>query len=479
MAPCIEMNPRHIGTISGNPAAVPARTATIPELNIGHRRIMNPFSSVRAFGKNTGGAVTIWATGWTIVFLLIGGIAIDAGNAWKERAMLQATADAAALAGAIEMYDTTKTAAVTEAIRVADANMNNGVLLASAVVMGAWDMDTRTLDTAALVPDAVQAVTERSGANGNQVPTFLLKLAGIASWDVSTTATAQRFLPGCILDGMVAANTVQVSSNNAFVKGYCIHGQNGVQVSSNNSFEGPNANIPGVIVSMNDLADFAMPSSAFASSPGLEAALRENWMEPKLVNHVDEIIAELTDLTSDRIPSYINKSLPVIKMTRPQFSSVANSMQPGRIYNVTCNPNQSIIFTAFSTLQDVVLVTNCKITNTAHVSVFNSIMASSNSSVSAITAGFNMTIGKDDNCAAGGGSLIMAKGGINFAAASEIYGSQIVSPGNIRIEANAGGIEGASIQSGGNIQMTSNNAMGNCIGMVDEIASVDYFRLVD
>ncbi len=478
MVPCIEMSPRHIGQSAGSSAAG-IRMNPSPEMNCGGKRIMNPFPALRSFARDADGAVTIWATSWTIVFLLIGGIAIDSGNAFKERAMLQATADAAALAGAIDMYDLSESAMQAEAIRVADMNMSNDVLVAAAVVTGGWDMTTRTFDPAALVHDAVQVVTERSNANGNQLPTFLLKLIGFNSWDVSTMATAQRFLPGCIMDGMVAADTVQISSNNAFVKGFCIHGQNGVQVSSNNSFEGPNAGIPGVKVTMNDLADFEMPSSAFDSSPGLEAALAENWMEPKLVNHVDEIIAAMTDLTSDRLPSYIDRSRPVLNMTKAAFAGVARTTEPGRVYKVTCTPHQSIIFTANSVLRNIVLVTNCKITNTAHVSLFNSVMVTSNTSTEAIKAGADMTIGEDDNCAAGGGSLMMTAGGINIAALSDIYGSQIVAVGDIHIAAQAQGIEGASFQSGGQIQMTSNGAMGNCVGNVDQIVSEDYFRLVN
>ena len=434
-------------------------------------------NSSHFFARDEDGAVTIWATSWTIVFLLIGGLSIDVGNAWKERSMLQSTADAAALAGAIELGSVLDEAARAEAIRIAELNLNNDVLVGADIISGKWDTASRTLDTAALVHDAVQVVTRRDSGGGNQVPTFLLKLIGITYWNVSTAATAQKFLPGCIKDGMVADNTVQISSNNNFFDGYCIHGQNGVQVSSNNFYEGPSGGIPGVIVSMNDLADFGMPASGFASSPGLQEALRENWMRPKSVDHIGEILTALLDVNSPRIPDFIDTTKPVIVKTRATFKPAA--MLPGRIYSVNCSGSQQINFPANSLVRDSILVTSCRISTASGVRFESSIIATSNSASNSISSAQGAILGKDDNCAKGGGSLFLTAGGVDYAAHLEVYGSQVIAAGDIKIVAESQGIEGASFQSGNDIKLTSNGSFGNCNSNVDEIVYEDYFRLVN
>jgi hypothetical protein len=424
---------------------------------------------VAGFVGDQDGVVTTWSIAMSIVFLIVGGLAVDAGNAWRTRGMLQATADAAALAGAIELSPIDDSDARAEAIRVADLNLSEGVLVDADIVSGAWDHASRTLDTSATLSDAVQVTTRRTSAGNNAVPTYLLKLIGIPSWDVGARATAQRFVPGCIREGLIARGQVELSSNNEFIEGICIHGQDGVKISSNNIFA------EDVKVTMPDLDLLELPASGFETNEGLEDALGEDWIDPKIVDHINEIISALKDPASSRQPAYVDPDLAVIEMTRTEFNN-ASSFTPGRVYNVTCNGNQQIdVDLSFS---EVVVVTNCRTNFAGGTVLTDAIIATSSTASNAMSGSNDTTIGADDSCADGGGAQLMSAGGMHFAGNMELFGSQLIAAGDIAVAAQADGIEGTSIQAGGDIELTSNSAFGLCTGHVDLTLYEYYYRIV-
>ena len=70
-------------------------------------------------------------------------------------------------------------------------------------------------------------------------------------------------------------------------------------------------------------------------------------------------------------------------------------------------------------------------------------------------------------------------GSVNFPANLSIYGSQIIALGDIDFEANANGVEGVSMVAGGQIDSTSNMAMGFCNGSgLENRFEAEYFRVV-
>ncbi len=423
------------------------------------------------FTADEEGSVTIWAMGWTVVFLLVGGLAVDVGNAWRVQGMLQATADAAALSGAIELLNASDTAARAEAIRIADLNMPEGVVVAADVISGSWDSSTRTINPNAIVKDTLRVTARRSGATNNALPTFLIKLAGITSWDVAAQATAERFVPGCMRDGLVARGRVEVSSNNAFVDEICLHGQTGVKISSNNSFEA------GVKVTMPDLDMLQIPASGLTSNAGLAAALGENNLDPTIIDHVSEIVTGLQNPAYSGQPSYINKTLPAIAMTRTSFNA-ASSLTAGRVYSVNCTGGSGININA-AVVTNVVITTNCKISFSANSVIKNAVIATSSTATTSVSGSASSTIGANDNCAVGGGAQVLTAGSIHFASGLNLYGSQMIAVGNVTIAANSLGIKGASIQAGGDIKLTSNTSFGPCAGNVDMAFYRGRYRLVD
>ena len=87
-------------------------------------------------------------------------------------------------------------------------------------------------------------------------------------------------------------------------------------------------------------------------------------------------------------------------------------------------------------------------------------------------------IGTDDNCASGGSAQLLTAGSMHFAGKLNLFGAQVIAAGNVTIAAQEDGIEGSSIQSGGDIKLTSNSSFGFCNGNVDQILFEDYYRLV-
>ena len=260
---------------------------------------------------------------------------------------------------------------------------------------------------------------------------------------------------------------VEISSNNEFLEGICLHGQTGVKISSNNYFE------QGVKVTMPDLSSLQIPSSGLETNLGLEQALGEDWIDPKIVDHVSEIVTALKNPASSRQPDYINSSLPAIAKTRTGFESA--TLIPGRVYNVTCTGGAAL---NVKTIQNVVVSTNCKLSFNATSYVANAILATSNTSTQSINGSGNSIIGKDDNCAKGGGAQLITAGEVHFASGLKLSGSQIIAIGSVTIAAQNDGIEGASIQSAHDIKLTSLSSFGSCNTNIDQILNEDYFRLV-
>ncbi len=323
----------------------------------------------RKFLNDEQGAGTIMGLLWFILLVGITGMAVDVTDGLRNRTMLQATADASALAAVIDLPD--DSAAVATAVSYAVDNMgtaiNGSVLDPADVLIGLWDGATQSLDTTSLLPDAVMVTVRRSAENANAVPVNFLRIIGLQTWNVVAQAVAQRFIPGCLRDGLIAREMVDMSSNNGFVNRICIHGEQGVNIQSNNYFES------GVNVSMPDLEMLEIPASGMTSNIGLPDALRENYLDPRMVNHIDEIIQGVLDKDPKVVPWYIDLTKDVI-VTDNRFN-FAGAI-PHRIYHVQCPPMRNLVLPAGILLDKIVLVADCQITIGAHSTVYDSFIAS-------------------------------------------------------------------------------------------------------
>ena len=438
-------------------------------------------AQITRFISDERGGGTIMGLFWFMLLVGICGLAVDSTNGFRSKTMLQATADSMVLAAAIDLPN--PAAVVATAAAYAEVNMssagNGSILDTSDVQIGKWNNNPYSLDTGSAFPDAVMVTVRQTEENSNPVPVNFLRIVGLMSWNVEAQAVAQRFIPGCIREGLVARGIVDISSNNDFVNQICVHGQQGVDMQNNNYYE------TGVIVSMPDPDNqLSIPAGGMTSNPGLPEALRENILDPRMVNHIDEIMADLLTKELYVLPSYIDPNLPVIVVDE-KFKFNTGGYTPNSIYHVQCSPNKQVSISGDAVISDIVIIAQCNISVGAKAKLSNVVLGSTALGNGAkpldnanINFSANVELGAPDGCLPGGGVQLFSSATIHFSSTMLINGVQMVAAGDVELGARDQGINGISVQTGHNITLTSNNAFGLCSGGVPDLFTVPYYRLV-
>jgi hypothetical protein len=387
--------------------------------------------------------------------------------------------------------------------------MYGDVLQPGDVEIGSWNTATRSFTEGGLVenvldpdgplvPDAVRVTLHQTVANANAVPVSFLRIIGLQTWDVNVEAVAQRFLPECLNDGLVARGLVDVSSNNGFVNRICIHGQQGVAEAQHNYHE------LGVTVSTPDMYnDIVVPAGNYESNPGLPEAMREVSLNPRMVNHVNEIMLDMLAMESYVTPGYVGTSstsgtsLPTVEVKDKNWDF--SDATAGNVYHIQCNPMQQVGIPSGMTLTGVVIVSDCQILVGANVSMSDVVLASLSTGnpgggsghggttsghggagveFANIVFGANVQLGTSDNCQTGGGVQIFSSASVHFSSSMLINGLQVVAAGDVDLGARDMGVNGINVQAGGDITLTSNNMFGLCSGNAPNLQTVAYYRLV-
>jgi hypothetical protein len=445
------------------------------------------------------GGGTVMGLLWFILLVGICGLSVDITDGFRSQTMLQATADAAALAAVIDLPDQAE--AVATALAYSNSNMAEDeygtVLIGADVDIGDWDEATHIFTAGAAAPDAVRVRTRRSIENENAVPVNFLRIIGLFEWNVTTHAIAQRFIPDCLTDGLVARGIVDMSSRNTFSNDMCVHGQEGVHMSMDNEFG------PGVRVTMPDLAnDLVTPGGGMDGNPGLADAAGEESLDPRMVNHIDEIIDDLLALKSTVTPDYIDANIKVnVRDENYNF----NDLVAGQVYHIECAANKNVGIPNNTVISEVVIVADCQIGVGSGVEMSDVVLASraggnpggspdgntggkggkkqsghggagienANINVSA-----NAVLGTADDCQPGGGVQIFSNASVHFSSSTSYNGVQIVVSGDVDLGARDDGINGINVQAGGDITLASNDAFGICTGGAPALFTVNYYRLV-
>ncbi|MDH3666986.1 MAG: pilus assembly protein TadG-related protein [Paracoccaceae bacterium] len=441
-------------------------------------------SAIVNFLNDEDGGYTIWGLTWFMIYLAIGGLAVDVTDAYRNQILLQSTADSASLAGVMSLPD--ENAAVTEAVAYAQDNLNqanNGVVLnANEVFIGSWDFTTRTFTEGTVEPNAVRVITRRSAQNNNPVAMNLLRILALAgvttSWDISTEAIAVGYTPDCLEDGMIAMNQLNISSNNGHVNDICLHGQTlGVELQNGNSFE------DGVSVSMPDLGLLSGPTDMLDSNPGLEDALREGDMYPRDVDRINEIVDGLRAMDPNYLPDFMVDIAPgtgvrTVKsgVTQVQVNNhLPAALLPNTVYNVNCNGQ---ILLPSTVMNRVVIVADCRIHTSAGSALIDAVLATDFlGGADTVQLASSTMMGLPDNCASGGGVEIYSAGDIHVSASGDFNGVRMVSANDVKFTSNSIGISGMSVQAGNDINYSSNNSYGLCSGGVPGPMAIQY-RLV-
>lgn len=115
-------------------------------------------SAAQRFTWEEDGSATIWCLLWLLLFVGMAGLAIDSTNGFRNKTMLQSTADVAALAGVMDVpnpqrkvaydpdgYDDVKTSAITFAHKNQGMNKEyfGSYLLddGDGIQIGSWDFE--------------------------------------------------------------------------------------------------------------------------------------------------------------------------------------------------------------------------------------------------------------------------------------------------------------------------------------------------
>lgn len=429
--------------------------------------------SLLKFYSDESGAMTAFSLFILLSTLFVGGYALDVGHVMMARTRLQVAADASGHAALLTRELKSETEAISAAHAIALSNMPEsafGTVLNDAdIVFGKYDPITKTFAPKSGARNAVQVTTRQTLDNNNAVSTYLLKLVGLDEWNLNTTAIFTTYHPTCLIEGFVAEGPVDVQSNNTYSNGFCIHSNTYVSLNSNNYFE------PGTVVSMPNLDDIELPNSGYKTNTGLEDALREGSWNIRIINRIDALIAGLSSFDELYLPSYISSN------TKQTFSSrnvTQADLVEGRLHTFSCSGGAALTIKADVVVENVVIVTSCDIKFEQGVQIINSVIATTSTSSKSMSSSSGLQVGRNDNCAEGGGSQLVTEGSMDFPADLQIYGSQLLAKHDISFSANADGIQGAAIVAGGTISGTSNMAMGFCGTGMEHNFNAEYFKLV-
>jgi len=427
--------------------------------------------AARRFAKDADGSTTVMSLFSFITLAGVSALAIDVTHVYNKRVELQVAADMAAHAALYNRERMSAEDAKAEALALVQHSLppeHAGHLLsADTIGFGRWEDGEFIHDAAS--NSAVMVQTARTSELGNPVFSFLAQWIGQDSWDVRTNSTYVTYRPMCFREGFVAEDVVDIQSNNAYFNGFCLHSNTYVSLNSNNTFE------PGTVVSMPDTADLDLPNSGFESNEGLEEALRSGAYRLRILNDIDEIFDGLREFGKDYTPDYITSSTVLsIYDRRPTTDDFAE----GHITIHSCPGSKATIGAGSSNiLINVVIVSDCEIKFANGIQLEDVIIATTNTSATSFNSSSGLVVGRDDNCADGGGAQLLTYGGMNFASDLHMYGGQLIALKDIEFAANADGIEGASMVSGGMIDGTSNMNMGFCGAGMDDNFEVDYYRM--
>ncbi|MEC9431328.1 MAG: TadG family pilus assembly protein [Pseudomonadota bacterium] len=278
---------------------------------------------------------------WLMALLMLAGVALDAANGFRVRAMLQATADSAALAAVLRIEN--PAAARAAAHQLAELNMpaatNGDVLPDANVELGLYEPATGIFLSGMIPYNAARVTVRRGGDDGGlEVPTFLLGITGFDAWNVAASAMAavrptaggggdQHCAGGLIL----SQATMQMGGGNTLRDGMCIHGEQGVH------FGGASWFTEDVRVSALLPLTIVMGTTRSGSAPASSVKQNEpTHLEPLVLPRLNDIFSDLwTELNDSGVDRYYGDLVPDFLKNAEGFVNVVRvdnwwwTVQPG------------------------------------------------------------------------------------------------------------------------------------------------------
>ena len=487
------------------------------------------------FIRDESGSATPLAIGFSVIFIVLGGLAVDYNKAMGERTQMQMAADSAAHAAAYSWEfqtpnDSTQIAMATITGMLPDIAFRDA-LQDTDLDYGFWDPATGTFTIDPTFTEdkddprrsAVRAVAELEPERGNESRNVFLSMIGQDTFTIRVSSIYASYYPPCLNEGFVADGVVDMQSNASYFDGFCMHSNTYVSLNQNNFFE------PGTVVSMPNLSDLDIPQSGFEKNEGLQAALRTSKYRLRILRQLPAMFDTLnnggTSYGANNFGSVASldvgepvlypldmegkgngakagqteqdvldaiaavaadpDSTAVEDLQRyTQNDTATKNLTPlnftpsNRIYRVDCSGNTRLNLEP-GTYSDFALITNCEVnmnSGSGSPVILDGVLIAAEGDVSAS----HTRMGLDDHCDPGGGSAIWTYGNFQATSGLEGYGAQILALGDIDFTANADGMEGVSFIAMGEIDGTSNGNMGYCNdGGVGDFVAAPYFRMVN
>jgi Flp pilus assembly protein TadG len=434
------------------------------------------------------GSATILSVTFVLIFIMVGGLAVDFNRAISERTQLQVATDTAAHAALYTRESEEPDAARQKALETINkmlpqSRFSDVALTDADITFGTWDPENLTFNEDADSKTAARVLAGATQQRGNASRNLMLRILGQDTFDIAVKSVYSTYYPPCFTEGFVADKVVEIRSNNSFSDGFCIHSNEYVSLNQNNYFE------PGTVVSMPNLDDLDMPNSGFRKNEGLQAAVRSGAYRLRLLNQLEAIIDSFWAGAPEHLPPYVYAGLPYnVAKANPvdeQGNKIkGNALTPyhfkqGAVNYLNCTGSGKTTL-APGLYSGFVFVSDCEIKFSNGVVLEDVVIATTNTSSSSLNSPSGLQIGRDDNCAAGGGATLMTLGGFNAASSLSVYNGQILALGDIQFAANADGVKGASFVAKGRIEGTSNMDMGFCQNRgMENIYRASYFRMVE
>lgn len=203
-------------------------------------------------------------------------------------------------------------------------------------------------------------------------------------------------------------------------------------------------------------------------------ALHAGSYNIRVLHRVEAIVAGLLA----RDPRYLPADMSMgstVTLTERRLDRI--NFFANRLHRYDCGAGGRLTLDA-GVYRDFGLVTNCEVRFNSGVVLENVIIATTNTGAKSISSASGLQVGRNDNCAPGGGSQLISLGGMDFPASLQMFGSQLIARGTIAFAAQANGIQGASMVAGGRIDGTSNMNMAFCGTGMEDNFQASYFRLV-
>ncbi|MDM7933571.1 pilus assembly protein TadG-related protein [Tabrizicola sp.] len=474
-------------------------------------------SSVAPFASEDDGGMTTFSLFGLVVCAMIGGIAVDISNLFRQKEHLTLAADAAAQAGIIALAEKKpateiKTTALAAAVQNAPASVAGKIYHGEQdVELVRFDPKTRTLISG--TPNAVKVTLYRDRSVENPVNTGLLRFAGVDFLEVTATSVAYYGQPGeCTSsDGIYAKGQVTLTSGNWIGPTYCVHSQTGVWLPQQNFFEyGSGVSMPNLAACKSKCVDTA--------NPGIEdAVFAMNLPMPSVADHISTVTSAMLGTSSDLKmktdffkgkemnanllepfdklkPTVVTSQLKtgsVVPLTAAQFNDLmfntGGKLPTGLVYNVTCKDkgngpdswitiggttnrkNATESTTTIETISGVAVISNCGFDVGPNSRIDASLLISTRiSSSSVIKAEQGAVIGDPlKNCDLKRKVYVMTMSGMSVNSDFTASNVAMIVNGDINVAANSSSStvehKGTSFHAEGSVHIPANHTFNSCI----------------